>query len=154
MKSVDKHSDQLSGHIRLIAVPQSNISSISGPTIMLKDPTLLYELHCARESLKVSIPNDYSKAGNFYKPVIEGFVPGRSAENDLILDQMIRFRHVVVLQNSDGNFTRIGETNHALKFNFDYSTSPDPVGQNGYSISFTGNILFSQKPFIMPFLQV
>lgn len=151
MKSVNKQSDQLSGHLEVLAVPQSNIAGISGSQITLRDPEFVFELICARESIKLQLPSEYSQPGNAYKPVISGFIPGRSSDNDTILDLMLRFRFVVVLRNADGKYTRTGDMNQALKFGYEYSTSPDPAGQHGYTFSFSGAVLTPQKSVKLPF---
>jgi hypothetical protein len=151
MKSVKKTA-VLSGHFQLFAVPLNNIFSLSGQTLTLKNDTDIYELVCSNESIQLASPSEYSKPGGLYRHKITGFVPGRSLEADLILEEMTGKRFMIILQNADGNFTRTGETHLGLSFQFEYSTSPDPSGSNGYSFSFSGALLTGQRPVSWPLL--
>ena len=151
MKSVKKIAD-LSGHLQIFAVPLHNIFNLSGQTLTLKNEADIYELVCSRESIQLASPSEYSKPGGLYRHKITGFIPGRSLEADLILEEMINKKHMVILQNANGNFTRIGETHLGLSFQFEYGTSPDPSGSNGYSFSFSGALLTGQRPVSWPFL--
>jgi hypothetical protein len=151
MKSVNK-THSLSGHLQLFAVPLYNIFSLAGQTLTLKNSKDVYELGCARDSLQITLPSESSKHGTSYRPKISGFIPGRTFENDLILEEMSSMRFMVILKNSDGNFTRIGETTLGLTFEFDYNTSPDPSGTSGYSFAFFGALHTGQRPVLWPFL--
>lgn len=151
MKSVNK-AYNLSGHLQLFAVPLFNIFSLEGQTLTLKNSDDVYELLCAKDSLQIAIPPESSKHGNIFRPKISGFVPGRTIENDLILEEMSPMRFMIILMNADGNFTRIGETTLGLSFQFEYNTSPDPSGTSGYSFTFSGALHTGQRPVLWPFL--
>lgn len=145
MKEINKEHDQLSGHLGIIAVPLNNIKSIQGNTIEYFNPELIYKLNCSQESISYSCPAIYSKAGTSIEHKISATINGRSNENDRLLEEMLRYQFVVILQNSDGNFTRIADQSKGLNFSFEYSTSHDPNGAFGYVLSFYGTTLDAQK---------
>jgi hypothetical protein len=120
MREINKQHDQLSGHFGIIAVPLNNIKLIQGSTIEYYNQDLNYRLNCSRESISYSCPSNYSKAGNSFEHKISATISGRSTENDRLLEEMIRYQFDVILQNSDGNYTRIGDQVKGLFISFEY----------------------------------
>lgn len=151
MQEINKTLNQLSGHLEIIAVPLFNVIAVEGPILNIANDDFNYQLKCSTESIKYSAPTNKSKPGNSFRHSISGDIVGRSSENDKLLETMLRYRYIIVLKNWDGKYTRIGDPNQGLQFDFKYSTSPNPSGDKGYSIEFSGNTLSSQKPVNFPF---
>lgn len=142
MKEINKQHNQLSGHLGIIAVPLNNIKSIQGSNIEYYNPELNYQLNCSRDSISYSCPSIYSKAGITFDHKISASIFGCSTENNRLLEEMLRYQFVVILQNADGNNSIIGGVSKGLAFSFEYVTSPDPNGTIGYSVHFEGNLLY------------
>jgi len=149
MKEISKQTNHLSVHLRIIAIPLNNIKSILGSKIECHNQSLNYILNCSRESISYFSPTQYSKAVNLISHKISATVTGRSTENDGLLEKMLRYKFVVILQNADGNSTRIGNQSKVLSFSFVYATASQSKGIKGYTISFTGDILSSQVEVIL-----
>lgn len=141
MKEINKQFNQLSGHFGIIAIPLCNIKLIQSNTIEYFNPDMNYQLNCARESINYSSTTNPSKSGVSIDHKISATVTGRSIQNDLLLVEMLRFQFVVILQNADGNYTKVGAHANGLDFSFEYTTSEDACGFNGYKIEFSGKTL-------------
>lgn len=146
MKEINKQLNQLSGHLGIIAVPLNNVKLIQGTIIEYYDSNINYRFNCSKESISYSCPASYSKAGIVYSHSLTAFLEGQSSINDLLLEEMLKFQYVLIIQNWDGNFTRIGDMNKGLLFSYEYATTTQPEGVKGYHITFQGETLVQQKP--------
>lgn len=145
MKEINQQLDQLSGHLAIIAIPLYNIRSIQGSVIEFYNPGNNYELNCSKESIAYSCHFNHSKAGASIEHKIFANVSGRSGYNDQILEEMLFYQFLVIIQNADGNFTRIGNICNGLDFTFEFSTSRDPSLPIFYQLFFQGITLETQK---------
>lgn len=153
MQKISKTPNQLSGHLNLYAIPLYNLISILGEVITVANNNLNFQIEFNSESINYSSTVEDDKHGKSFKHIISGDIEGRQPQFDKLLETMLNYKFIVVLQNADGNYSRIGDLSHALKFSFEYKTSPNPAGNKGYSVEFSGNSLTGQKSCNFPFIE-
>lgn len=152
MTNVNKTLDQLSGFLKLIATPLPNLVSISGETVSVRSADMVFEIEASAESISFQSKPELGTQGHLFKHSVDAFLRGQSDQVSRILEFMIRYKHLVVLMDQDGNYLRVGDMVNGLSFDFDLSPSPDPNGENGYKLSFSGNTLGRHLPVLYPFL--
>ncbi len=152
MIEISKKHDQLSGHLEIIAVPIWNIKSIQREQLESINPSMNFKLECNRESISYSCLVNSSKAGNSFTHKINAFMEGRSISSDYYFNEMLKYHFVVVLQNWDGTYSRIGDQSKGLSFSFDYSTNSQTEAAKGYNLFFYSDTLFLQKHILSIYL--
>jgi hypothetical protein len=146
-----KKQISLGGNVAVFVIPSALISSISGDKILYSGTDPTFELECASESIQHICKLSETRAGDLYLHTVTAFIPGYTSES---LEMLTLLRHyksvVVVLRNSLGEYYRIGDTYEGLRFSFEYDSSKDPSGRNGFAIEISGPLTFSFKPVQLP----
>ena len=112
---------------------------------------MLFEIDVSHESTELETIPVLDEPGHLFQHTVEAFLRGHSDRVHVILDFMLRYKHVVVLQKSNGNFIRIGDMINGLSFEFTYISSKEPSGRNGYQLKFKGHSLHNFQPVKYPF---
>jgi len=150
MQTIQKQNS-LGGNIALFIIPSTLVHSILGETILYVGTNPTYELECAKESIQHISKQEETRAGTLYQHSIKGFIPGNTEDIRQMLVKLSRYASLIaVLQNSDGEFTHIGNTREGLKLFTDFDSSSDPSGRNGYTIELAGKLTTLPHPVQMP----
>lgn len=142
MRTITKNSNQVDGAVALFAVPCNNVSSINGFKISLIDTSWFYKLDCAFDSIDVQKELKKSKPGSSYQVTVSCFIPGTISTNEDLLHECAPYKFIVVYQNTDGAYMRIGSKNVGLEISYSHTTK----GTIGYNVAFTGQITSPEYP--------
>lgn len=113
---------------------------------------MVFEIEVSPESISFQSKPVLDAPGHLFMHSVDAFLRGQSDQVSRVLEFMIRYKYLVVLMNQDGKYIRVGNMVNGLTFDYDLSPSPDPNGENGYKLSFSGNTLSRHLPVIYPFL--
>lgn len=130
-----KKQNSLGGNVALFVIPSLLIHSIQSETILYvgTDPTC--EIECAAETIQHVCKLSATRAGDLYEHIITAFLPGYNEANLTQLSKLRQYNAVVaVIKNGEGTYYLIGDTREGLRLSFDFDSSKDPSGRNGFSI--------------------
>lgn len=145
MKILSKNSDQIAGLIKIICIPAWNIAAISGLQVSVISNDKVFMLQCAIDSLHHQAELIENENGKFFQHDISGFLPGDKAENDPYLNLLSIAPVILLTQTDDGSWVRIGDSEHALSFTYQYSTKSP-----GYDLSFKGDLIYKSMQTAVP----
>jgi hypothetical protein len=146
-----KKQINLGGNVAIYVIPSILISSISGEKILYSGTNPTYEIECAAESIQHVCKLSETRAGDLYIHTITAFLPGYNKDTIEMLTWLRQYNSVVVvLRNGEGEYYRIGDNCEGLRLAFDFDSSKDPSGRNGFSIEISGPLTFSFKPVQLP----
>ena len=152
MKTLTKQAI-LGGNIALYIIPSNLIHPILGDTIFFSGTNPTHKLECANESILYASKIEDSRAGSLYSHSIKAFIPGNVNETIENISKLSKYpKLVAILQNSQGDFFCIGNTNEGLRLFADFDSSADPSGRNGYSIELSGKLTLMPNPIQMPLI--
>lgn len=144
MKTITKNSNQLPGHIKLIAIPVWNINSIINGNVNVKSNDDVFLIECSHDTLNHDAKLEDTDNGKFYTHDVSAVLQGENDTNDY-LDLLSRNTNVLLMQTDNGSWIRVGDLDNGLSLTFNYSSE-----KPGYNISFTGELLYKSKPNSVP----
>ena len=146
-----KKQINLGGNVGLFVIPSSLVYSIVSETIRYAGTNPTYEIECAAESIQHVCKLSETRAGDLYIHTITAFLPGYNKDTLEMLTRLRRYNSVViVLRSGLGECFRIGDTHEGLRLAFDFDSSKDPSGKNGFAIEISGPLTSSFKSVQMP----
>jgi hypothetical protein len=146
-----KKQINLGGNVALFVIPSTLIHSILSETILYVGTNPTYEIECAAESIQHICKLSETRAGDLYTHTISAFLPGYNKDTLEMLTRLRQYNSVVVvLRNGLGEYYHIGDNREGLRLAFDFDSSKDPSGKNGFAIEISGPLTFSFKPVQMP----
>jgi hypothetical protein len=142
MKNITRTPDQIPGLVDLYAIPVTQVSSIDGFNVNLIANALIFHARWAIDTLGHTNQAERDKAGPFYNAQIRGFVYGIDYGSTELLNEMLRYKFVVVYKDSKGNYSRLGNKDIGLSFSYRESSE----GRIGYDCEFSARITEVASP--------
>lgn len=146
MVTIGKLQEVMPGLVKLYLAPISNVHNIIGEKIYVRNADYVYKLLPAYDSIALEQDARQSDNGSFKNMQLTCFVPGASAQNDKLLDEIMHFRFLVIYQDSQADFYRLGNQNNGLKLTYKHSSGSRESNAKGYAITLAGSLLEINKP--------
>lgn len=151
MQEVNKNTEQLSGLVDIYAIPTVNIRKLENKVLSCYTQDNIFRFHAAKESVSHQENIEPTKPGQLHKPKLSFFLPGQSAVTDKILNKIKVYKFVVVIRDQNADYYIIGNGEHNLNIEFEYSNPANWSGVKGYNIQFSGELINGMKAVNFPF---
>ncbi len=139
--TIEKTTNQLPGILSVIVLPVNKIVTLNDNTITVSPHTTAHIVFSA-DSGQHQMNDTQSKSGTSYNHNISGFVQGKNTNHQNTFSQLAQaLLCVALVQNENGSWIRIGDTDSPLTFSFSFSTTTP-----GYNITIEGDTLYMQHP--------
>lgn len=146
MKTLQKPIEQLAGNLELFVLPCVNIKTLNGTALTIVNEDLLLKMICMRESISHLATSGKSKQGLKFTHRITATTYGRSAENDLLLNEFERYKLYAIVRDQSGNYYGVGQLFAGLEMTWEYDSGSDPSAPKGYTITLSGKLLSYTQP--------
>ncbi|MGE4568028.1 MAG: hypothetical protein AB7C90_02460 [Bacteroidales bacterium] len=141
MKTISKNSDLLPGYVKLIAIPVWNISSIAANRVNVISNNDVYFFQCSIDSIHHDAKQIEGDHGPYFEHSVTATIQGYNDQAEGYLNSIQASPVVLLMQQDDASWIRLGDTECALVLTRDFTTQ-----KPGYDISFTGELTYKSMP--------
>ena len=141
MPTITKTTNQLPGILEIIAIPVTAISEINDNDIIVPNPSNIFRFKPSADSGEYRMDHRNSENGDYFRHFVTTYIQGYTPEKNKDFAEAVSHEHVLIIQNEDGTWKRLGSPDYPFQFTIGFQTQGP-----GYNLRFTADTLIPEYP--------